>query len=40
MGGRGAGSVESWGVAEDGPSDPLALALLVPRKLTEGSSKF
>jgi len=38
--GIGAGAVDVWGVAEDGPSDPLALALRVPGKLTVGLSKF
>ena len=39
-GGKGAGAVEAGGVAEDGPSDPLARALRVPGNVTVGSFRF
>jgi len=38
--GIGAGVVDVWGATKNGPSDPLALALRVPGKLTVGLSKF
>ena len=39
-GGKGVGAVEAGGADEDGPSNPLALALRVPGNVTKSSSKF
>ena len=38
--GAGIEGARSGGVAEDGPSDPLARALRVPGNVTEGSFRF
>ena len=39
-GGKGVSVVEAGGADEDGPLDPLALALSVPGNVIEGSSRF